>query len=210
MTTYVVKIEGRNNIPVPEDVAKDEQKLRRALSMVVNGIADAKIEYHDEKDGVVESEVIKRAGAKGYDPSEPEGQFGSQDLILRGPQRRKGGRNPAIKFFLELRLLDTKTLDSVHMLDIGTQVDQAKWRTTKPSEVARRALRREGGAGKPEPRGCRSTVCGARKTLGTKLDLSMFLQEPLGFSLREFQENMSRETLTMLSFRVFRQTLRLA
>ena len=29
MTTYVVKIEGRNNIPVPEDVAKDEQKLRR-------------------------------------------------------------------------------------------------------------------------------------------------------------------------------------
>ncbi len=62
-----------------------------------------------------------------------------------------------------------------------------KWRTTKPSEVARRALRREGSTGKPEPRGCRSTVCGARKTLGTKLDLSMFLQEPLGFSPREFQ-----------------------
>ena len=70
-----------------------------------------------------------------------------------------------------------------------------KWRTTKPSEVARRALRREGSTGKPEPRGCRSTVCGARKTLGTKLDLSRFLparcgglpQEPLGFSPREFQ-----------------------
>ena len=52
MTTYAVKIEGRNNIPVPEDIAKDEQKLRRALSTVVNGIADAKIEYHDEKDGM--------------------------------------------------------------------------------------------------------------------------------------------------------------
>jgi len=125
MTTYVVKIEGRNNIPVPEEVAKDEQKLRRALSTVVNGIADAKIEYQKEKDGVVEIEVIKRAGAKGYDPSEPEGQFGSQDLILRELQRRKGGRNPAIKFFLELRLLDIKTFDSVHMLDIGTQIDQA-------------------------------------------------------------------------------------
>ena len=62
-----------------------------------------------------------------------------------------------------------------------------KRRTTKPSEVARRALRREGGTGKPEPRGCCSTVRGARKNLGTKPDLSMYLQEPLGFSPREFQ-----------------------
>ena len=37
-----------------------------------------------------EIEVIKRAGAKGYDPSEPEGQFGNQDLILRELQREKG------------------------------------------------------------------------------------------------------------------------
>ena len=117
MTTYVVKIEGRNNIPVPEDVAKDEQKLRRALSAVVNGIADAKIEYHDEKDGVVEIEVIKRAGAKGIDDS--------QALVLADLMKRPEKRNPAILCFLDLSSLDKNKLDPARMFELGEQIDEA-------------------------------------------------------------------------------------
>jgi hypothetical protein len=117
MTTYVVKIEGRNNIPVPEDIAKDEQKLRRALSTVVNGIADAKIEYHDEKDGIVEIEVIKRAGAKGIDDS--------QALVLADLMKRPEKRNPAILCFLDLSGLDKNKLDPARMFELGEQIDEA-------------------------------------------------------------------------------------
>ena len=117
MTTYVVKIEGRNNIPVPEDVAKDEQKLRRALSTVVNGIADAKIEYHEEKEGVVEIEVIKRAGAKGIDDS--------QALVLADLMKRPEKRNPAIVCFLRLSEVDKTKLDPARMFEIGDEVDKA-------------------------------------------------------------------------------------
>ncbi|MFZ1041591.1 MAG: hypothetical protein WAN58_09825 [Anaerolineales bacterium] len=117
MTTYVVKIEGRNNIPVPEDVAKDEQKLRRALSAVVNGIADAKIEYHEEKEGVVEIEVIKRAGAKGIDDS--------QALVLADLMKRPEKRNPAIACFLRLSEVDKTKLDPARMFEIGDEVDKA-------------------------------------------------------------------------------------
>ena len=117
MTTYVVKIEGRNNIPVPEDVAKDEQKLRRALSTVVNGIADAKIEYHEEKEGVVEIEVIKRAGAKGLDAS--------QALVLADLMKRPEKRNPAIACFLRLSEVDKTKLDPARMFEIGDEVDKA-------------------------------------------------------------------------------------
>jgi len=117
MTTYVVKIEGRNNIPVPEDVAKDEQKLRRALSTVVNGIADAKIEYHDEKDGVVEIEVIKRAGAKGLDAS--------QARVLADLMKRPEKRNSAVLCFLNLSGLDKNKLDPARMFEFGEQIDQA-------------------------------------------------------------------------------------
>jgi hypothetical protein len=117
MTTYVVKIEGRNNIPVPEDIAKDEQKLRRALSTVVNGIADAKIEYHDEKDGMVEIEVIKRAGAKGIDDS--------QVLVLADLMKRPEKRNPAILCFLDLSGLDKNKLDPARMFELGEQIDKA-------------------------------------------------------------------------------------
>ena len=117
MTTYVVKIEGRNNIPVPEDVAKDEQKLRRGLSAVVNGIADAKIEYHEEKEGVVEIEVIKRAGAKGIDDS--------QALVLADLMKRPEKRNPAIACFLRLSEVDKTKLDPARMFEIGDEVDKA-------------------------------------------------------------------------------------
>ncbi len=117
MTTYVVKIEGRNNIPVPEDIAKDEQKLRRALSAVVNGIADAKIEYHEEKDGVVEIEVIKRAGAKGINDS--------QALVLEDLMKRPEKRNPAILCFLDLSGLDKNKLDPARMFELGEQIDKA-------------------------------------------------------------------------------------
>ena len=63
-----------------------------------------------------------------------------------------------------------------------------KWRTTKPSGVARRALRRGGQLpGNRSREAAAQPLRGARKTLGTRLGLSMFLQEPLGFSPREFQ-----------------------
>ena len=53
--------------------------------------------------------------------------------------------------------------------------------------MARQRLRREGSTGIPVPRGCCSTVRGARKNPGTKPDLSMFLQEPTPFKAGEFQ-----------------------
>lgn len=121
MTTtikYVVKMEGRNNIPVPTEIATDEQKLRRALSSVINGIADADIEYGKEKDGVIEIEVVKKAGTKGNDDS-------SQTRILNSLLRSKEGRNPAIQAYLELTSLNAGSLDPAHMLDIGAQVNRA-------------------------------------------------------------------------------------
>ena len=91
--------------------------MRRALSTVVNGIADAKIEYHEEKEGVVEIEVIKRAGAKGIDDS--------QALVLADLMKRPEKRNPAIACFLRLSEVDKTKLDPARMFEIGDEVDKA-------------------------------------------------------------------------------------
>ena len=87
------------------------------MSTVVNGIADAKIEYHEEKEGVVEIEVIKRAGAKGIDDS--------QALVLADLMKRPEKRNPAIVCFLRLSEVDKTKLDPARMFEIGDEVDKA-------------------------------------------------------------------------------------
>lgn len=122
MTTYVVKIEGRKDIPVPEDIAKDQDKLRRALSTVINGITDAEIQYNAEKNGVVEIEVIKRAGVKGQDDDSMQD---SRSLILNALMQTEGGRNPAIEMYLELQSISREHWDPAHLLELGTQIDQA-------------------------------------------------------------------------------------
>jgi chorismate synthase len=60
---YFVQHEGQK-IPVPADIAVDETKLRRALSTIIPGIAEAQI-TKVEKDEVTTFSIVKVAGTKG-------------------------------------------------------------------------------------------------------------------------------------------------
>lgn len=61
---YIVSIEGQS-IPMPEEVAGDDAKIKAMLSPYFPGAANSKIMRSEAKDDTITITVIKQAGTKG-------------------------------------------------------------------------------------------------------------------------------------------------
>jgi len=105
--SYIVVIEGQN-IPVPEEIATSDEKVRQALTPFFPDAANAMI-TRVEKDGQVTINVIKKAGSKG-----------AIDYLASCP----GGRNPAVALYQELQSMNLD-LDPETMLSLDARLDQA-------------------------------------------------------------------------------------
>lgn len=106
---YQITYEGQT-IPVPAEIAADEQKLRRGLSSIIPGIAEAKIET-TEKDGVTTISIVKTAGTKGN---------ALQHLI--GCQ---GGVNPTILCYESLQGIDFAAMTAEEIIEVDQRIDAA-------------------------------------------------------------------------------------
>ena len=109
---YFVQHEGQK-IPVPADIAADETKLRRALSTIVPGIAEAQI-TSAEKDGVTTFTVIKTAGTKGAVSSPLDHLIGC-----------KGGLNPVIAYYQALAGIDLTGVSPADTVVMDQEIEKA-------------------------------------------------------------------------------------
>ncbi|HWR66096.1 MAG TPA: hypothetical protein VN364_08250 [Bellilinea sp.] len=114
MTSYTVKIEGQV-IPLPEEIAKDDEGVKRALAPYYPEAANAMI-TRVEKDGNIEITVVKRAGTKGLLPLQhlvecPEGRNSAIELNEQIVRRAADGDLTPLDL-LELEpLIDTAIQD---------------------------------------------------------------------------------------------------
>ena len=114
MTSYTVKIEGQT-IPLPEEIAKDDEGVKRALAPYYPEAANAMI-TRVTKDDTVEITVVKRAGTKGLLPLQhlvdcPEGRNSAIELNERIVRRAADGELTPLEL-LELEpLIDSAIED---------------------------------------------------------------------------------------------------
>lgn len=107
---YVISHEGQV-IPVPEDIAADEGKLRRALATIIPGIAEAKVSYSDEKNGTKTITIAKQAGTKG----------GALEELAKHP----GGKNAVIECFEELQMVDMGSISAEEAVRLDAKIGKA-------------------------------------------------------------------------------------
>jgi hypothetical protein len=88
----VLVIEGQR-IPIPTEIAVDDDKVRRALAPFFPGAASAEI-TRAEQDSLTTVTVVKRAGSKGH------------ETALLALRHSPGGKNPAIALFEEIQTLE--------------------------------------------------------------------------------------------------------
>jgi hypothetical protein len=109
---YIVQHEGQE-IPVPESIGADESALRRALSAVIPGIAEAKITA-TVTDDVTTYSIVKTAGTKGA---------GAFDDIIAHLAECKGGTNPVVAYFQALQDIDLTAIPAAQAVEISAKVE---------------------------------------------------------------------------------------
>jgi hypothetical protein len=135
--SYTITIVGSGkSIPVEANIVNPEDDyaiLRRALSTISQGMPKAKIEAgKPNEQGVVELKVTPRLDGKGNGP----------DDYLR---KCKGGRNPAIQYFLEINGMQVNLLDPhirIAMGDVARKATQAGRKMQEDIQSALKALNR--------------------------------------------------------------------
>lgn len=105
---YIVKIEGQE-IPLPEEIAKSDEGVKRALAPYYPEAANALI-TRVENEGVTSITVVKRAGTKGA--------IGVLHLV-----ECVGGQNPAIALALEIGAM--QNLDALGLLELDARIEAA-------------------------------------------------------------------------------------
>lgn len=110
---YVVSHEGQT-IPIPAEIGSDEQKLRRALSSIIPGIAEAKINS-TVKDDLTTFTIIKTAGTKGAGNASP------LDHLIQC----KGGINPTVAYFQSMGRVDLTGLSPAEAVQMDAQISDA-------------------------------------------------------------------------------------
>lgn len=108
---YFVQHEGQK-IPVPADIAVDETKLRRSLSTIVPGIAEAQI-TKVEKDGVTTFSIVKVAGTKGVVSSPLDSLIGCA-----------GGINPVIAYYQSRAELDLTAVSPEDVVLMDQEIEK--------------------------------------------------------------------------------------
>ena len=131
--TYKVNIVGSGKIiPVDASIVNPEDDyavLRRALSTISQGMPKAKIEADKPDDqSVIELKVTPRLDGKGS---------GLDDYL----RRCKGGRNPAIQYFLEINGMQVNLLDPHIRIAMGDVARKATQAGRKMQEDIHNALR---------------------------------------------------------------------
>jgi len=124
---YSVFHEGQT-IPVPAEIGTDEQKLRRALSSIIPGIAEAKI-TPTVKDDQTTFTIIKTAGTKGGNPL---------DTLIAC----KGGLNPAVAYYQTIGQLDLTALSAEAATRMDAEIEQALAQGKKHYDQIEKSLNR--------------------------------------------------------------------
>jgi hypothetical protein len=132
-TSYKVNIVGSGKcIPIEANIVNaddDYAMLRRALSTISQGMPKAKIEAgKPDEQGVIELKVTPRLDGKGNSP----------DVYLR---RCKGGRNPAIQYFLQINGMQVNLLDPHIRIAMGEVARKATAAGRKMQEDIQDALK---------------------------------------------------------------------
>lgn len=122
---YIVKIEGQE-IPLPEEVAKTDDGVKRALVPFYPDAANALI-TRVENEGVTTITVVKKAGTKGL-------------LPLIALDACPGGRNPAIELAEEIKRAGN--LSVLELLEMDERIDQAIEDGETQTEQMKAALNR--------------------------------------------------------------------
>ena len=138
MTSYTVTIEGQT-IPLPEEIAKDDDGVKRALAPYYPEAANAMI-TRITKDDTVEMTVVKRAGTKGLAPFQH---------LVTCPE----GRNPAIELHEQItRRSADGELTPLELLEleplIGTAIRDGKAQAEAVDKAVERLTR---SAAQPSP-----------------------------------------------------------
>ena len=136
---YIVVIEGQN-IPLPEEIAVDDAKVRQALAPFFPDAANAMITRTQGKDeGTMLVNVVKKAGSKGLQSNAPV-------IYL---QQCKGGINPAIALYRRMQSEFYET-DLERLLEFGQEIKKAVEEGEKQLAMVQNAAKRLEGA-KPQP-----------------------------------------------------------
>ena len=132
---YRLQHEGQES-ELPEEVAADETKLRRALATIIPGIAEAKITSSEEGD-VKTFTVTKVAGTKGADP-------------LAYLTACAGGKNAVIACYESLETFDFVQATAAEQVQIEQQIETALHVGGTQRDELRKALKRLNQA-EPKP-----------------------------------------------------------
>ncbi len=108
--TYILSIEGQE-IPLPPELAQDDDKLRRVLTSIIPGAAHAQIN-RTVKENITTITVVKRAGSKGCS---------SPRVCLI---QCSGGKNPVIALFEHLQTRDLSLLPAEQILILDQTIQQ--------------------------------------------------------------------------------------
>ncbi len=123
---YIISIEGQS-IPMPEEVASSDDKLKAALAPYFPGAANSKIMRSDPKDETITVTVIKQAGTKGA---------GTELMkLIAAPE----SHNPVAELFQRLNDIDERMirLSSVELLALDEEIGAAQ----SKGEEQRNAMR---------------------------------------------------------------------
>lgn len=130
---YIVVIEGQN-IPLPEEIAMDDAKVRQALAPFFPDAANAMITRTKGKDDETTLvNVVKKAGSKG------KGMQASPYDHLRAC---KGGMNPAIELYRRMQAEGEQQIDPEWLLEHGTEIEQAVEQGEKQLAMLENAVKR--------------------------------------------------------------------
>ena len=110
---YIVSIEGQS-IPMPEEVAGDDAKIKAMLSPYFPGAANSKIMRSEAKDDTVTITVIKQAGTKG------------SGSILEKLTAAKEQQNPVVEMYQGMADVDEKLVgySTERLMELDESIEQ--------------------------------------------------------------------------------------
>ncbi len=125
---YQIAIEGQT-IPIPEEIAADDEMVRKTLAPFFPDAANAMI-TRVEKDGTTTINVVKRAGTKGTANA------------LEKLEACEGGENPAIALYRQFQTDVLEELSPEELLQLNDQIDIALEEGNRQAKAVAHALKR--------------------------------------------------------------------
>ncbi len=134
---YKITVDGGAETEIDAAIAADDNLLRAALSVAMPELANASITRHAPKDGVVVSEMKKRAGTKGTLTKGSAGISPVESLSAC-----TGGINPAAALYQTISRIDLNQLSPEAGLALDRQIEQALESGEAHKEQMERAIAR--------------------------------------------------------------------